>query len=103
MVCITIHIKKELRTLPTQFHRYTIDVIAAMSFKARLGFLEQEKDVKNMIAGMEFAQAYQSVVGQMPEWHPWLFDNARLVAAIQWLIPGLPDPLTEIRQVSVRK
>jgi hypothetical protein len=71
-----------------------------MSFKARLGFLEQETDVKNMIAGIEFAQSYQTIIGQMPELHPWLFDNQKLMALVKWLSPSIPDPLNDIRVVS---
>jgi hypothetical protein len=71
-----------------------------MSFKAPLGFLEQETDVKNMISGIEFGQVYQMIVGQMPEWHPWLFDNQKLMALVQWFAPSMPDPLNDIRVVS---
>jgi len=52
-----------------------------------------------MIPGMERVQAYQSVIGQLPQWHAWLLDNERLIAFLQWLAPGMPDPLNDIRVV----
>jgi hypothetical protein len=81
--------------------RYTIDVIAALSFQTRFGFLEQEKDVNNMISGIEFGQAYQTIIGQVPEWHAWLFDNEKLMRFVQWLVPSLPNPLNQIMEVGV--
>lgn len=45
---------------------YAFDVIGEITFSRRLGFLEQGKDVQDMISILGHAGWYSAVVGQMP-------------------------------------
>uniref|UniRef100_A0A0D2Y3I0 Pisatin demethylase n=1 Tax=Fusarium oxysporum (strain Fo5176) TaxID=660025 RepID=A0A0D2Y3I0_FUSOF len=44
---------------------YAFDVIGAITFSRRFGFMENRKDVKNIISGIELGLAYAGIVGQM--------------------------------------
>jgi cytochrome P450 len=73
---------------------YAFDVIGAITFRHRFGFMEEQRDVKNMIAGIDALLPYVGIVGQIPALHPWLAGNEkliRLLARIPFL--DIPDPL----------
>ncbi|TXB97730.1 hypothetical protein FocTR4_00011814 [Fusarium oxysporum f. sp. cubense] len=44
---------------------YAFDVIGAITFSRRFGFMENRKDVKNIILGIELGLAYAGIIGQM--------------------------------------
>jgi hypothetical protein len=70
--------------------------------KSRFGFMEQRKDVKEMIAGLDFGLQYAGIVGQAPSLHSWLMGNT-LVAKILVAQPFLKiaDPLRTMVDVSI--
>lgn len=78
---------------------YAFDVIAYITFQRRFGFIEQRRDVNGMIAALDFVLQYVRVIGQYPEWHPWLVGNRTLVSLIQKLVPNMPDPLKSFLDV----
>jgi hypothetical protein len=79
---------------------YAIDVIGAITFNKKFRFMEERKDIKDIIAGTGFGLKYSSVIGQVPELHRWSLGNQILV---RWLskIPALRegDPMRKIIQV----
>lgn len=69
-------------------HWYAFDVISSITFSNRLGFMETETDVNNIIAAIEGRLVYNSIVGQVPWLHKYLFGNA-LVAWLASLVPAI--------------
>ena len=78
---------------------YAFDVIACITFQRRFGFLEQRRDIDNMIGDLDAVLKYVKVVGQYPELHGWLLGNQTLVGTLKRLIPSLPDPLYRFLKV----
>lgn len=72
--------------LGTWLHWYAFDVISSITFSNRLGFMEQEKDVQNIIAAIEGRLVYNSIIGQAPYLHKYLFGNP----AVSWLTSFIP-------------
>ncbi|KAF2172538.1 hypothetical protein M409DRAFT_17769 [Zasmidium cellare ATCC 36951] len=56
-------------------HWYAFDVITSITFSNTLGMMEQEKDIDRIIESIEGRLMYNSVVGQAPYLHRWLFGN----------------------------
>ncbi|PMD22339.1 cytochrome P450 [Hyaloscypha hepaticicola] len=73
---------------------YAFDVIGMITFNRRFGFMEECKDILNMISSLEFGLKYAGIVGQVPYLHPWLVGNQSMMKAIG-RIPfiQLPDPI----------
>jgi hypothetical protein len=69
---------------------YAFDVIGAITFQQRFGFMEERKDVRDMIAGLEFGLWYGSLVGQIPELHPWILGNP-VLNHVMATVPALND------------
>ncbi|KAK1063221.1 hypothetical protein LTR74_009652 [Friedmanniomyces endolithicus] len=67
-------------------HWYAFDVITSITFSNRMGFMEQEKDVQNIIAAIEGRLVYNSIVGQAPYLHKYFFGNA----FVTWLVNFIP-------------
>lgn len=67
-------------------HWYAFDVISSITFSNRLGFMESESDVNNIIAAIEGRLVYNSIVGQVPWLHRFLFGNA----FVSWLSSFIP-------------
>jgi hypothetical protein len=82
------------------FAWYTFDVITAISYQKRSGFLEARSDVGRWIEGVDVQSAYLAYVGQFPQLHRWLYGNRFFVKALMYLMPDLPDPLADIHAVS---
>lgn len=79
---------------------YAFDVIGAITFQYRFGFMEQGNDVDGMMAAIWMGLTYAGIVGQMPELHPYLLGNARLVKllASMGFMPDNPfDKLVKVR------
>jgi len=51
-----------------------------------MGFMEQEEDVQNIIAAIEGRLVYNSIVGQAPYLHRYLFGNS----FVTWLVGFIP-------------
>ena len=79
---------------------YAFDVIGAIAFRHKFGFMEEQKDAKNMIDGIDAALPRAGIVGQVPALHPWLLDNEKLMSSLA-RIPfiDIPDPLRTMVQV----
>ena len=74
--------------LGTWLHWYAFDVISSITFSNRLGFMEEERDVGNIIEAIEGRLVYNSIVGQAPWLHRFLFGNA-FVASLANAIPSI--------------
>ncbi|KAJ5678347.1 cytochrome P450 [Penicillium maclennaniae] len=73
---------------------YAFDVIGAITFQRRFGFMEKREDVIGMIAGLEAGLRYAGVVSQIPRLHHWFLGNiwvAKFMAAQPFV--KMPDPL----------
>ena len=69
-------------------HWYAFDTITSITFSVNLGFMEHEKDIDHIIESIEGRLKYNSVIGQAPYLHKYLFGNA-LVSYIANFIPAL--------------
>ncbi|KAI8649179.1 hypothetical protein NCS57_01454100 [Fusarium keratoplasticum] len=70
---------------------YAFDVIGAITFSRRFGFMENRKDVKDIISGIELGLAYAGIIGQVPWLHRYLLGNLTLRRILNRL--GAPDPI----------
>jgi cytochrome P450 len=79
---------------------YAFDVIGMITFNRRFGFMEERKDILNMISSLEFGLRYAGIVGQVPYLHPWLVGNQSMMKAIE-RIPfiQLPNPIRSFVEV----
>ncbi|KAJ5328320.1 cytochrome P450 [Penicillium brevicompactum] len=76
---------------------YAFDVIGAITFQRRFGFMEQRRDVDGMINALDKGLFYGGIVSQVPALHNWLLGNrwvAKFVAAQQ--VIRVADPLRTI-------
>lgn len=73
--------------LGTWLQWYAFDTIGAITFQDRFGFMEQRKDVGNMISGIEAGLCYASLVGQFSGLHTWLLGSplATRLLSSTWL------------------
>ena len=46
----------------------------SITFSNRLGFMEQERDIQNIIEAIENRRVYNSICGQVPGMHRFLWD-----------------------------
>lgn len=81
---------------------YAFDVIGAITFQRRFGFMEKQEDILGMIGGIDGALRYAATIGQVPGFHRWLMGN-RWVSRFMTTQPlvKVPDPLRSIVKVSV--
>ncbi|KAI9835132.1 MAG: hypothetical protein M1819_002501 [Sarea resinae] len=61
---------------------YAFDVIGAITFDRRFGFMDERRDIENIIQGIEGGLWYGCIVGQAPEFHPWLLANPILTKVL---------------------
>ena len=73
-------------------HWYAFDVIAAITFQKRLGFLDHGKDMLGLVATRTFSAKYFAFAGQVPWVHPYLLGNRRMMGLLAKLYPDTPDP-----------
>ena len=79
---------------------YAFDVIGAITFNRRFGFMEERKDILGMISSIETTLKYAGIVGQIPRLHPWLAGNQFIMGTIRRIpFMKVPDPLRDIVQV----
>lgn len=79
---------------------YAFDVIGAITFQQRFGFMEQRKDVQNMISDLEAGLQYAGIVSQVPALHSLMIGNiwvGKFLAAQPFV--DAPDPLRTMVQV----
>ncbi|KAL5040821.1 hypothetical protein BDW71DRAFT_33319 [Aspergillus fruticulosus] len=67
--------KKRPVDLGTWLQYYAFDVVGEFTFAKKLGFLEEGRDVDDMMAGIQGILAYASLIGQIPEAHKVLLGN----------------------------
>ncbi|KAH7205129.1 cytochrome P450 [Fusarium redolens] len=82
---------------------YAFDVIAAMTFQARFGFMEKRTDVEGMIGSIEKALVYGAVVGQVSYLHDYLLGNDFVLWLLKTFMPQLPNPIAYIIEISLRE
>ncbi|KAK3182230.1 Cytochrome p-450 [Lecanicillium sp. MT-2017a] len=85
--------------LGTWLQWYAFDVISALTFHGRFGFMEQRKDVENMIGDISQGLVACATAGQVPALHGWLLGSKWLPFLIK-LQPfvRVPDPLRTVVQ-----
>ncbi|RDH36020.1 cytochrome P450 [Aspergillus welwitschiae] len=83
--------------LSTWLQWYAFDVIGAISFQRRFGFMEEQRDINGMIGAIDSGLHYASIIGQIPAVHPWLM-GSRVVAKVLEMQPffDIPNPLRTI-------
>ncbi|KAE9376326.1 cytochrome P450 [Stipitochalara longipes BDJ] len=81
--------------LSTWLQWYAFDVIGMITFNRRFGFMEERKDILEMISSLEFALKYAGLIGQVPHLHPWLAGNPVVSGFIEKVV-RLPNPLRAI-------
>lgn len=80
---------------------YAFDVIGGITFQRRFGFMEERRDIEGMIDGIENVLFYAAVIGQVPEWHPYLVGSLYLMKFLAWqTVVKVPDPLRTVVKVS---
>lgn len=79
---------------------YAFDVIGSITFQRRFGFMEQGKDVRNMVGDLEVAAFLGAVIGQIPALIPWSKRLIKLINAQSFLT--IPDAFDTIVQVSIK-
>lgn len=83
---------------------YAFDVIGAITFSRTFGFMEQRRDVNEVIEGLESGLCYGAIVGQVPWVHKCLIGNLTTAKILSILSgdAGNPVPIvTRVRQLSL--
>lgn len=87
--------------LGTWVQYYAFDVIGAITFLKRFGFMEQGRDVNNMIGLIEDGLVFLSTISFIPGLHRWLLGNARLMKILHnFQAVRDKDPFPNILRVS---
>ncbi|PVH68975.1 cytochrome P450 [Cadophora sp. DSE1049] len=83
-------------------HWYAFDVIASITFQRRFGFMDQQRDVYDLIKSLDYTQDYTLVVGMFPSLHDWLLGNPTLMKWIKRVLPNAPDPIHKIFELKAK-
>ncbi|CAM1501277.1 Fc.00g104390.m01.CDS01 [Cosmosporella sp. VM-42] len=78
---------------------YAFDVIGAITFAQRFGFMERREDVNNVISGIEMALKYAGIVGQVPALHKVLLGNVTFRKILRKMVPSFHDPIAIVTQM----
>lgn len=78
---------------------YAFDVIGAITFARRSGFMERREDVNGVISGIERGLQYAGLIGQVPKLHDYLLGNSVFRNFLERVLPGR-DPIPIVTQVS---
>jgi hypothetical protein len=73
---------------------YAFDVIGYMTFQRRFGFMEERRDIRGLIIGIEKGISYFTHVGQYPELHRFLLGSSFMERVLKFLAafsPALKD------------
>lgn len=65
-------------------HWYAFDVITSITFSNRMGFLEKEVDVSEVIESIEGRLMYNSTIGQTPGLNQFLLGNDAVFGLLSW-------------------
>lgn len=65
-------------------HWYAFDVITSITFSNRMGFLEREIDVSEVIESIEGRLMYNSTIGQTPWLNQFLLGNDAVFGLLSW-------------------
>lgn len=90
----------EVIDLGTWVQWYAFDVIGAITFGSRFGFMETRKDVQGVINGIEVGLTYCGVIGQIPVLHKFLLGNMIVRKVLGYLMGGKGDPMPTVEKVS---
>ncbi|KXH41590.1 hypothetical protein CSAL01_01092 [Colletotrichum salicis] len=83
--------------LGTWVQWYAFDVIGAITFSRRFGFMETRSDVNGVISGIEKGLKYGGLVGQVPVLHKYLLGNVTLRNILAKI--GMDDPLLIVQNM----
>lgn len=91
--------------LGTWLQWYAFDVIGKITFSKEFGFMEQGKDVRDMISQIEKGLVYTSVIGQYPNLHKYLLLGNPFTLWLTNQIPPLAsqNPLPVLIKVGLLK
>ncbi|OQV05155.1 hypothetical protein CLAIMM_09940 [Cladophialophora immunda] len=78
---------------------YAFDVIAYITFQRRFRFLDERRDVDNMISDLDAVQGYLKLIGQIPWAHPYLLGN-RILVGLAKMLATVPDPLYSFLKIT---
>ena len=78
---------------------YAFDVIGNITFQRKFGFMEQRRDVDDMIEGIDEALKYVKVIGQFPSLH-WLLVGNKVLREILPKILPVPDTIRKFMKVN---
>ena len=70
---------------------WTGDVAAETALDERVGFMEKDADIRDVIQGLKFGFRYAASIGQVPGCHSWLVGNRGLLNFLKRFV-GIPDP-----------
>ncbi|MCJ1326671.1 hypothetical protein MMC10_003336 [Thelotrema lepadinum] len=73
------------------FQYYAGDVAARTTLGEAVGFLSHGEDIDDMVANLARGFHYAAIVGQVPDWHPYLIGNRRIMPILTKYL-GFPDP-----------
>lgn len=74
-------------------------MIGAITFGKTFGFMEQRKDIRDVIFGVDTGLHYGSIVGQVPLLHPYLLGNITVRRILERSVPAYRDPIAIVTQV----
>ena len=79
---------------------YSFDVVGKITFSQDFGFLRNRKDTKNVIDGINAGTKVNTIISQIPELHPWLLGNDRLMNVLM-AIPAVAkaNPIVVLNKV----
>ena len=79
---------------------YAFDVISAITFHRRFGFMEQRKDVDSLIDDITQALRGAAIVSQVPSIHRWTIGSNFVRKFLAWQpLFDFPDPLRTVVKV----
>lgn len=83
---------------------YAFDTIGNITFSKTFGFINDREDKNDILDGLEFGNRYNTVIGQVPGWHPWLIGNWTLVNnAMKIPVIARANPIVILNQVGSRR
>lgn len=79
---------------------YAFDVIGAITFCKTFGFMEHQTDKHGIMPGIDAGLVYTTIIGQVPEFHWYLFGNHYLIDLLM-KIPAVArsNPLAIVEKV----
>lgn len=82
---------------------YAFDVIGAITFEQRFGFMEKREDIGNVIGGIEILLKYAGIVGQVPFLHNYLLGSVAVRRMLAILIPSFNDPVSIVMEMVLKQ